>query len=383
MVSLDAFLVGWIPAKKREFLTLRQHQFVRDRLDQDDRAEDVRQAFERMDDAEALHALVALDKRRRGRKGISLIEVLMAIFIVSFGILSVFSLIYFGAFQVQRGLDADASAIAANSFVRDFEVRAMNSVFTWRLPAGGQVDLTTTGTGPLNPTGARRYVIDPRSVARGVTGSWPAQSGATTVFTRLSIGDQVYKPNPSPPPQYVFHIMATAQADEAFSAQNDIAFDDTKTNFPSAMEGNNAKRYAGREYSWFAMLTREGTASQYELSIVVQQGRFAPVAADEVEVNASMTGGGFGGGDFKLTGTATTGPKVEALKQGEWVLLADTSRASWYRVLALTEYDKAAFSRDVTLAGPDWTNASPKAVIVPRVVSVHTRTVRLTADAPY
>lgn len=65
--------------RQRNFLTLAQAQFIRDRIASTDAKEDARIAFERMDDGQAVHALTELHRRR---KGMTLIELLIVVAIL-------------------------------------------------------------------------------------------------------------------------------------------------------------------------------------------------------------------------------------------------------------------------------------------------------------
>ena len=79
-----------------------------------------------------------------------------------------------------------------------------------------------------------------------------------------------------------------------------------------------------------------------------------------------------GGGDVTLTGVAATGEALKNLTTGRWIMLNQGALGRWYRVIALSEYDEAAYQRQVTLAGRDWdaTNFSaPKATVLPSAVT--------------
>jgi hypothetical protein len=62
----------------------------------------------------------------RRRRGISLIEVLMSIFIVSVGLLGVLSLVPVGHLEAQKGSAADRAAVIGEYAMRDFRIRGLH-----------------------------------------------------------------------------------------------------------------------------------------------------------------------------------------------------------------------------------------------------------------
>lgn len=175
--------------------------------------------------------------------------------------------------------------------------------------------------------------------------------------------------------------MGTPQADEAFSLQDDLHFtvvENDPTAAPIQTMENGEKRFTKRDYSWFATIVRDQSyGHNYTVSVAVVRSRHTPAAADEFDVACEFLGGGVNGGEVKLTGDATSGPAIAALRAGQWLLLTHAERVLWYRIGGSDEYLPATYSRVLTLIGGDWIPsgpyATPRAVIVPGVVGVYTR----------
>ena len=285
------------------------------------------------------------------RRAISLIEVLMSIFIISIGLLGILALLPLAYHLANKGTTADRGAIAGQAALRDFKVRGMDHPELWRMADGSL------------PSPAARYCIDPRGVAAGL-------GGFSTGMSRLSLTDGTTGGR-----------MGQQQADATFIFNDDLEFTVDATDKIVQTTDPDGSRFAKQEFSWFATLVREGTSEQYTISAVIVAGRHQP--SPETAVAASITGGG----EVRLTGDATMGVAIESLRQGHWIMLAQGSRARWYRILAMGEYEAPAFARDVTLAGPDWNAAggygTAACVIMPRVVAVYDRTVRLKSGVPW
>jgi hypothetical protein len=309
--------------------------------------------------------------------------------------MGVLSVVYLGGHQTQSGLDSDRAAAAGQSAMRDFKVRMMDSPATWRTANGKLISASATDTAastsllPLQPH-TQRYFLDARGVANGITQGFPA--GGSVVMPRITLVNQhsVYIPIGSQTLTFTINNgMLAPQANEVFQFQDDLVFTVNENDALAAPAqtmdppGSNQKRFSARDFSWAATIVRDTPGSDYTVSVVVMHGRNNPAATDEAEVSAAIIGGGIGGGDVRLTGTATTGPAIEKLRNGHWVMLMNATAASWYRIVTSSEYVAASYERDFTLAGRDWNGTTAKAAILPGVVGVYERTERLTSDWPY
>jgi hypothetical protein len=333
---------------------------------------------------------------RANRRGISLIEVLMSMFIISIGIIGVLSVIYVGHYQTDRGLTSDRGAAAGRAALSEFMVRGMDCPKMWRTPAGALLataDGSTGANAPYDLAGNKKFLLDPRGAACGVTGTFPAQSGAATQIPRITLCDQLYTSAGAPSTV----AMPIKQADEWFCMHDDLHFT-VADNDPAAVPlqtleksptSVNEKRFSSREFSWVASIIKEMPGDQYTVSIAVVQNRnktvTAELQAEEAEFGVTFLGGGVSGGDVTLAGAATTKPMLETLVPGKWLMLCSGERARWYRVISVSEMN--GNNRDVTLVGRDWDTAgsyaTPKAVVLANVVGVYERTMRPKQEAAY
>lgn len=336
-------------------------------------------------------------RSRTIRRGISLIEVLMSIFIISIGLLGVAALIPLAHFLANRGATADRAAAAGLAAQHEAKILNVDNPQTWRQPAGTFLSLAPADSGaaaPLELAGSKKYCLDPRGVARGVSANFPAvgnatTSGGTVTLPRITLYDGRVLANAS-------NAMLTAQADQTFSIHDDLVFtvvDNDPTAVPvQTLEGSSEKRFSSRDFSWLATLVREQAGTPYTLSVAVVQGRNGVTAAEMANLEAEFSvvfasgGLGFGGGDVTLTAVAATKPVLDALVPGNWIMLNQTERARWYRVVTVGEpYGTSLLQRDITLAGRDWDPSggynTPKAAVLANVIGVYERTIRLKTNS--
>ncbi len=197
------------------------------------------------------------------------------------------------------------------------------------------------------------------------------------------------------------------------------------------------KREDDGKLSWMLTLVPKidkfsGTIEdKYVLSVVVFYARspdltlegFAAPTKPFNEWTATILGNdfhssGFGGGEVTITATGAGAAQKLSLRAGDWVMLSGLAPArnaagnfitvsmyKWYRITDADEdpyeqpFGSGTWKRDVTLVGPDWdmqnilpldSNGLPnpansgfdnvEVTIVPNVVSVFDRTVRLELD---
>lgn len=371
------------------------------------------------------------------RRGVSLMEVLVSIGVVSIGLMGVATLIPLAFHQAEMGARNDRKALAGKRAYREFSVLDMGNPLRWIDP----VDISDFTPGEirdfdvvLNPTpgvlGPRRaFCIDPRWVAADrfspndvtlpVPGKWwstypamPKNMNSAELsryrfpgnFSRDDIKQFKRERQPlmhritlGPAPGFAANMTAP-QADEIFVVQDDLEFEIPKqqtlspiqtavTDFSAAK--NPLKRYAQGNFSWFGTLVPEsGFSDLYKLSIVVCYQRDMAALQSNRLVDYPRSGIGFAGGDIELE-------SVIPAQVGEYVLLsrnrlipqplAFEPHFQWYRVVAVD-------GTSLTLHGVDWDftpvvpqGASPSIVnaqrtyvtYVPGITSVFEKTIRL------
>lgn len=78
---------------------------------------------------------IALPRSKKRRSGISLLEVLFSMLLVTVGLFGAIALLPVAAQQAKRGRNADMQSVAGESAVAEFFVRDMNRTSTWIAPA--------------------------------------------------------------------------------------------------------------------------------------------------------------------------------------------------------------------------------------------------------
>jgi len=173
-----------------------------------------------------------------GRSGITLMEVLISIGILSIGLASVVALIPAGGSQAKKTVIEDRRGAMGAGAIADVVNYGMLNPATW----------STTPAAPY------RVVMDPIG-----NGSFPSAAGLTAVnVSNIAAGSNV--------------------ANLVFSAADDLVYVDDKTKADPTTEppvpkrtSDNARRLAEGGYSWLATLVPSGTASPsqfYTLSVV-------------------------------------------------------------------------------------------------------------------
>jgi hypothetical protein len=319
------------------------------------------------------------------RHGISLIEVLAAIGVLSIGLLGLAALLPIGLYTIGEATKADRAGNCGRAALRDVIVRRMLDSNYW------------TG----NYGTSQAFLIDPL----GVTASPPLGNfgNGATVVPRISLGtrDSVGKLTP----------YSAGLANQIFMATDDLNVpmpEDMKPAQPVGRPLNMGATgtmqpldYAGA-YTWFlSVVPVPNNPTRFTVSVVVCFQRAFPAAPqtgeravavntffDKVKVNNTMVA--LGGGSVQLArpindtqADSTASPPTVTginLKEDDWVALCNKDGlCRWYRIAQIG--DDSSY---LTLVGPDWMpdpNQPDKLVAVGRsVLGVYTTTVDLDTD---
>lgn len=363
------------------------------------------------------------------RRGVSLMEVLFSIGIVSIGLLGVFAIYPLALNQLGRGVVSDRSTRAGTNAIDTFSAQGMNRPDLWMWYTGSQTvpsyATSFVSNASLLPDGSNTgLLIDPQFIAanRGTRSAnvdarlfpyYPRAVTGQPRLRRITLANLFSSTAGTP------SVMTGAEAATIFMAADDLVFDlpEDRNATPEQVFGAaTTRRQFEGTISWMATLVPELDVSTsasvpgelYRLSIIMFHHRNPTMAMDgQTERIATVTSfynAGISGGDVELGA-----PNADSLdlKRGDWLMLAATAypRAAgntdadslfkWYRVVE-TEDDVRVVSgssrRDVTLAGPDWPAAyltnSPSgtppglgvttyAFLVSDVVAVFERTINL------
>jgi len=278
------------------------------------------------------------------RRGISLMEVRMAVFVVSIGLVGVAVMLPVAHEQALTGKIAERAGMVGRAAVRDFHVRGMGNSGNW---------LNSSGNAPNNwPDATKAYVLDPIYVAaKGNNGSL----GLDRITLRRAPGDG--------------NAMSAAMARHVFASRDDleVIVPEDKDQLPEQVfyesGGNAAKRARRPDFTWMATIVPSPVGSQrFRVSIAVFYQRDLDDTGEKT-VAATLTSGGLGGGEVTLDSDPGDG---FAPVPGRWIMLKQTVNGvddvRWYRVVAV-----ANGGRRLTLDGPDWNTqgaSSPTATAI-------------------
>ena len=347
------------------------------------------------------------------RRALSLIEVLVSIFVVSVGLLGIAALLPIAHYDTRQGTINDVTALVGKHGWRNVRTRGITQPRNWIYSTGSEVFNQTLGLwfadvhDPLNPYTPKAFVIDPRFVARhqGTQGTQKKYFPYTEVIPPYMAMERITlraDPLQTPGNNGQLTPMSEQLADQVFVWQNDLVFHVSSDADVIAVQqftkngDNNVKRQFNARYSWLATVVPV-TGDLYRISVVVFHDRVLPqdLSMDNIServVDVEFTGGGYAGGDVRLTSSEKAELEVD---NGEWLMLippadgfapgvAPTGINRWYRVAKTSgdpEPEDDDFVRDVVLAGPDVVNLPPdnmaRAIIVDNTVAVYEKTMEL------
>jgi hypothetical protein len=298
------------------------------------------------------------------RRGISLLEVLISIFVLAVGLLSVAALIPAGRHEIAQGSRLEYASMIGRAAFRDLKVRGMLNPQTWRDATGN----------PLSPSPHVAVAIDPLGVL--------ANYG----------NDFAYNPPALQPRLRRITMPAFAQAavaDSVFRSSVDLITEENPTsNLPPLQfwfrdpantdpATNHLRRASDGNYSWLATIvsdqTRPALVGKVTVSVAVFHKRIVTTpgegeyVARAIPASSTSSGIGLGGGEVSLSGI----PAAKTIKPGDWIMLTAQRLASlggrtftydyyrWYRVVSAG--NKSGPFQNVTLAGTDWDETLLKA----------------------
>lgn len=368
------------------------------------------------------------------RDGFNLLEVLIAMFVLTIGMLGVAAAVSMGNFLAVRSLIADRTAAVGRNALAEVRVREVLHPRTWVAPDGTPVLPINNPNAALPPGEA--FCIDPLYIA------WTLQAtGLQTHLDRFPF----YDPNTSLTMSRVTLNWAPPNSADyfgrVFRAEDDLLFESAILSRPRLIfraagamppmpgelpPGSPIRADSQGMYSWMVTVVPTVTpgvsagSQKYAVSVVVFRNRDMtwrddPTAEAPAERVATVNfmGLGIGGGDVRLSFTPQPGQDGFAaldVAEGQWVLLGGILPSNpprkvfaWYRVLSPGQTygpaghphpfggDPNRYYRELTLAGPDWNlnwNAAggvdtdgdgvsleAQAVILPNVYGVYTEIV--------
>jgi hypothetical protein len=293
------------------------------------------------------------------RRGITLLEVLISMFILLIGLLGVGAMIPAARHEILAGVKTDYATTISRAMVREMKVRSylrpgeFNAASNWLNATGGDVwnpdiddekPFTVNGT----QTDSIAFVIDPLGIARGYGATFPY--GAS--------GLSLYRIHPNR------GTLTEPLADPIFRCSDDLITEPaTGRDMPPTqrMMGGNSRRASVGNYSWLATITPDPAGTSIKMPMIVTVVVFykrdlSTAGAGESSCNVTFPGGSIGS-------EITLDNPAKAVRPGDWLMLCgvkggavSTTHFRWIKVVGAATVN--AGTQDVTLAG-EWDTTIP------------------------
>ncbi|MGQ9564841.1 MAG: type IV pilus modification PilV family protein [Thermogutta sp.] len=330
------------------------------------------------------------------RSGFSLLEVLIAMFILTVGMLGIAAVVVIGNSSALRALVADRVASVGRNALAEVRIREMLDARRWINVDGSPV--VTDGNSVL--PGGEAFCIDPLYISAVIaqTGGGSSLLGRFPYYSAPSLSMRRVSLNIARRPDQLLLTIGNRKLwERIFVAEDDLVFDAAalsrprllfRTNtgaavpfplVPGEAAAGNQLLYADYQgmYSWMVTVVPQvpGMASgtqKYLVSAVVFRDRSFLWRDDptaEVPGERVATANFMGGGDLRLSipdsQVADAAQAEEYLKvlEGQYFLLAGGTQVQkvflWYRVVAGSEvfHRNQRYYRELTVVGPDWNPA--------------------------
>ncbi|MBR2005090.1 MAG: hypothetical protein IKK39_07565 [Thermoguttaceae bacterium] len=362
---------------------------------------------------------------RSTRFGMTLVEIMAAILVLSIGLVGVISAIPFGGLRMSQMQEADNSSALGRNAVRVMKANDWANPANWRYENGFENANSVLPNGNLNLTFP--FFVDP--ISKNVD---PPEFFATTpnggfdsFFTRVKPLQNRVVPGAGRP------AIGAAQIERAFYLQDDLVYgysnDEDETLYRPRVETtdgllgdvgspNATQPFSGR-YTWLATVSPKNASGDFydcpqdaivavDYDVVVFENR---VPGDEKAFAARLEGSGYQGGavTLDLTGgrdVANNGLDaldverlIEQLETTRYILLTGREDiptngnfrafARWYKIAnyGVVETDAAGFPTELrlTLVGPNtptcWASTGQPitATIFPGAIGVYSGTVNI------
>lgn len=332
----------------------------------------------------------------RSRRGITLTEVLISVFVLGAGLLGLASLVPLGQYHAIQANHQDRAASCARWVFRQIDSQGVMNPSLW---------VTRTGVSPGVP---RVFILDPRFLSVGLNqgdplaGQFPyvvGSAGANWNLSRLTLND----------PQMANTPMNFGVAYQLCTWRDDILFTAPNDNIRPGMQldPSNQRVVTDGDYSWLAMVrpaegenvpqigsmpdrTNGVPRTNFIVSVVVLYNRAATVdVTEDVPSERQVLANPRGPGWFELVNDVAPNGPIGRLAPNQWVLMSaeqvDPNNESpspplwfhrWYKIVNVVETPSG--NRAVKVSGPDWPtamvdNATVRCTIIDGAVGVYER----------
>jgi hypothetical protein len=333
------------------------------------------------------------------RRGISLMEVLISMFVLAVGLMGVAALIPAGRARIVEATKLDSAAMIGRAAFRDLQVRGWLNPRVWQWSGGAYYDETNlkhpfpprTGSTLRQPNVA--VCLDPlgftQPPANNFGGDFPTSGAKNPMHRIVTPGCNTLE-----------------LADIVCRASIDLATDENTTdkNLPPSQRyfptnSTRRRRASTGDYSWMATITTEPSGTnelvgfnpnqEATVSVVVFHKRpLVNPSANELVCDITP----FGIGEWQIALPTANHPGV---KPGQWLMISGKESAPnyapqhnppnfdlvyyrWYRVVSAAKPTHGL--QNVTLAGRDWNSRAGvdlQVCIPTNVVAVYEKTLPL------
>jgi hypothetical protein len=325
-----------------------------------------------------------------GRGGVTLVEVLVAIFVVALGLMALLTLFPLGALSMAQSIKDDRTAGVSynmNSVARAYWKYNLESISTTATDYESALNDPTNGA-LVNPAAAGGPL--PKLVA-GYVGSsypvyvdyWGSNMYQGTAYAQWLAGQQDGMPRRTPGAPFALNganpWTKNLIALSLYSGLDDLTFDQTGT--PGAVP-----QRAGQYSAALVYRRSDWTESRFvDVTVVVYSGRSLQFGADLTPAgeNAYLTGpnpsnaaqGFVQGSNVVELQYGATRPN---LRRGEWIMDAQMVDAQgnpkphgyFYRVVNVTDVNSTTLELELQTAAKDFTAANSKILVLDNVVEV-------------
>ena len=261
----------------------------------------------------------------RRSRGVSLLEVLISMFILLFGLVGVASLFPVGKYHVNQAIQYDQAAAIGQRAFEEIRVRGLLRPDHWNLVGGARfADPLSTNT----TWKTQAVMFDPIGAAASI--AWVPRGVSGNNLRRVTWRDASSGNN-----------MSAATADAIFRSHDDLLLElPSARSTPAIQRISTVEREYAGNYSWAftAVPAREMGDGVYYVSVVVFRGR-DPLGEWHCGDNSSnklLASYGPGEGQIRLVGTEA---QIAKIRIGEWIMLSVPSDNyyRWYKVVSLSQ----------------------------------------------
>ncbi len=321
------------------------------------------------------------------RRGVSLMEVLISVFVLSLGLIGMAALLPLGRYAINETGKADRAGACGRAAMREIKIRHLLDPAYWQplQPSGG-------GFVVLSSTAGSTVVVDPLGIA-----NWSISGGTAgpTINSTAPLLPLVTYPGMTPSGGTA--VQAAANAGQIFNWHDDLIFTNPEDlKLPSTAAAGLSTRPLSTSttgvvqnsgnYSWFFTATPSTSEvayptsgydpRHYNVSVVVCYQRDFSVSGGTLNngLKTAAVCATFGGAPTYIPAATPisdiwlrtgAGSPTLNLRENEWIALSGRSTApgnpwfcNWYRIIAvgdntLNPADGSTYYY-VTLSGPDW-----------------------------